>query len=56
MRWSTLYPGIKGMMDPFYCKAVPKSMATGYDHPTHLQILGVVVVDDAALSPLLCAP
>jgi len=55
MRWNTLCPRIKGMADPLYCKVVPRSMATGCDPPSHLQTLGVVVVD-VALSPLLCAP
>jgi hypothetical protein len=55
MRRRTFYPGIKGMVDPLYCKAIPKSMATCCDPPGHLQTLGVVVTS-ATLSPLLCVP
>jgi len=55
MRMRTFYPGIKGMVDPLYCKAVPRSMATCCDPPGHLQTLGVVVTN-ATPSPLLCAP
>jgi hypothetical protein len=55
IRCNTLYPGIKGIEGSLYCKALPKSTATRCDPLGHLQTLGVVV-DDAALPPLLCAP
>jgi len=55
MRRRIFCPRIKGMVDPLYCKAVARSMATCCDPLGHLQTLGVVVTN-ATLSPLLCAP
>jgi hypothetical protein len=55
MRWSILYPWIKGIEDSFYCKVVPKSMAKGCDPPGHLQTLGVVFADVALPPFIVCA-